>query len=73
MTEYKALLSDCCMRMGVPLSEQQLEQFMTYLSLLLEWNERMNLTAITECRSEAFRGLPEPDPGDTELGWTAGD
>ncbi len=55
MTEYKALLSDCCMRMGVPLNEQQLEQFMTYLSLLLEWNERMNLTAITEKRDVVLK------------------
>ena len=55
MTEYKALLSDCCMQMGVPLSEQQTEQFMTYLSLLLEWNERMNLTAITEKRDVVLK------------------
>ena len=50
MTEYKALLQDCCEKMGVSLQETQLEQFMTYLSLLLEWNEKMNLTAITEKR-----------------------
>lgn len=46
--EKKALLQDCCEKMGISLSEGQLEQFMTYLSLLLEWNEKMNLTAITE-------------------------
>ena len=53
--EYKALLKDCCDQMGVALSEAQLEQFMTYLSLLLEWNEKMNLTAITEKREVVLK------------------
>lgn len=30
------------------LSEKQIEQFYQYMSLLLEWNEKINLTAITE-------------------------
>lgn len=33
---------------GVQLSEHQLAQFDTYYRLLVEWNEKMNLTAITE-------------------------
>ena len=33
---------------GVTLSEQQIEQFLKYYELLVEWNEFMNLTAITE-------------------------
>ncbi|ANC79196.1 16S rRNA methyltransferase G [Fictibacillus phosphorivorans] len=33
---------------GVDLSEKQLSQFETYYNLLVEWNEKMNLTAITE-------------------------
>lgn len=33
---------------GVKVTAAQAEQFMTYLSLLLEWNEKMNLTAITD-------------------------
>jgi 16S rRNA (guanine527-N7)-methyltransferase len=33
---------------GISLSPQQLEQFETYYKLLVEWNEKMNLTAITE-------------------------
>ena len=53
--ENKALLKDCCEQMGVSLSEAQLEQFMTYLSLLLEWNEKMNLTAITEHRDVVLK------------------
>ena len=46
--EYKKLLKESCEEMGVSLDEKQIEQFMQYLSLLLEWNEKMNLTAITE-------------------------
>ncbi|WP_416730121.1 16S rRNA (guanine(527)-N(7))-methyltransferase RsmG [Fictibacillus sp. JL2B1089] len=33
---------------GVQLTEKQLSQFETYYNLLVEWNEKMNLTAITE-------------------------
>lgn len=33
---------------SVPLSQEQEKQFARYLSLLLEWNERINLTAITD-------------------------
>ncbi len=33
---------------GISLSPTQLKQFETYYRLLVEWNEKMNLTAITE-------------------------
>ncbi|MCX8002632.1 MAG: 16S rRNA (guanine(527)-N(7))-methyltransferase RsmG [Anoxybacillus mongoliensis] len=33
---------------GISLSPQQLTQFETYYHLLVEWNEKMNLTAITD-------------------------
>ena len=33
---------------GITLSTQQLDQFETYYKLLVEWNEKMNLTAITD-------------------------
>jgi len=33
---------------GIALSEKQLDQFETYFTTLVEWNEKMNLTAITE-------------------------
>ena len=35
-------------RLGISLSEQQIEQFITYYEMLVEWNEVMNLTAITD-------------------------
>ncbi|MEJ7274150.1 16S rRNA (guanine(527)-N(7))-methyltransferase RsmG, partial [Staphylococcus epidermidis] len=32
---------------GIELSDKQKEQFQTYYRLLVEWNEKMNLTSIT--------------------------
>lgn len=50
-----ALLADCCEKMGVPLTEGQIGQFMAYLALLLEWNKKINLTAITEERAVVLK------------------
>lgn len=46
----KQLLLDGAKELGINLTEIQLNQFMMYKSLLQEWNEKMNLTAITEDR-----------------------
>lgn len=35
-------------QLGLPLSDQQLEQFLCYQQELLDWNTRFNLTAITD-------------------------
>ena len=35
-------------QIGVTLSEKQMEQFFQYYEMLIQWNEVMNLTAITE-------------------------
>lgn len=40
-------------KMNIELSDQQLEQFETYYKLLVEWNEKINLTAIVE-REEVY-------------------
>lgn len=34
--------------LGVTLTDQQIKQFLIYYEMLTEWNEKMNLTAITE-------------------------
>ena len=41
-------LSDTAEKAGFSLTENQLIQFKNYAELLVEWNEKMNLTAITE-------------------------
>lgn len=42
--EFKQLLSE----KGIDLSPEQMTQFERYFELLVEWNEKMNLTAITD-------------------------
>lgn len=41
-------LKKYCMKLSIDLTERQLEQFQIYYDLLMEWNEKVNLTAITE-------------------------
>ncbi len=48
-------LSDTAEKAGFSLTEKQLEQFKTYAELLVEWNEKMNLTAITESEEIATK------------------
>jgi 16S rRNA (guanine527-N7)-methyltransferase len=46
--EEKNLLREGANQLGIALSERQIEQFISYKKLLIEWNEKINLTAITE-------------------------
>lgn len=46
----KELLISGAKELDIQLSETQVEQFMKYKTLLQEWNQKMNLTAITEDR-----------------------
>lgn len=51
----RQILEDGARAMGISLSQRQLDQFERYCSLLAEWNERMNLTAITEPKEVAVK------------------
>ena len=42
------LLTEGGNALGIVLDEKKEAQFKAYMSLLLEWNEKINLTAITE-------------------------
>lgn len=42
------LLKQCAGALNVSLKQEQLEQFDAYAALLCEWNQKMNLTAITD-------------------------
>lgn len=44
----KELLKSSAAAVGVTLSDHQIEQFIRYYELLIEWNSFMNLTGITE-------------------------
>lgn len=46
--EHRAELAAGAVRLGVTLPETALDQFQIYLDMLLDWNTRVNLTAITE-------------------------
>lgn len=49
------LLKTSAEKMGIELSQNQLEKFDLYKKLLLEWNEKMNLTAITDYEGIAIK------------------
>ena len=48
MEDIRKDLRDKGKALGIKITEGQAEQFQTYMELLLEWNEKMNLTAITQ-------------------------
>lgn len=46
--QFKEELTKRAVQFGIKLSEEQQNQFYQYMQLLIEWNKKMNLTAITE-------------------------
>lgn len=51
MSKYNfdtSVLTEACEKIGVTLTDKQIEQFLTYYEYLVEKNKVMNLTAITE-------------------------
>lgn len=46
--EFREELVKDLEQMGISISEEQVGLFYCYMELLLEWNEKMNLTAITD-------------------------
>lgn len=46
--EFKRKFEKYLAKMNISLLKEQYEQFYAYMELLIEWNEKMNLTAITE-------------------------
>ena len=46
--EFSKLIKEYNKGFDVELNEEKIEKFYKYMELLIEWNEKMNLTAITE-------------------------
>jgi 16S rRNA (guanine527-N7)-methyltransferase len=46
--EFFQLMKEASLEVGIDLSEYQYNQFIKYMKLLQEWNEKINLTAIIE-------------------------
>ena len=51
----KTILTNAFTSEGFRLTEQQLQQFETYYHTLIEWNQKMNLTAIEEPTEVAYK------------------
>lgn len=50
MENIRESLRDKAKGLGIKITEQQADSFQAYMELLLEWNGKMNLTAITQPR-----------------------
>lgn len=48
MINFKETLKEECKKINLELDEQALNRFEIYKDLLIQWNEKINLTAITE-------------------------
>ena len=46
--EFKNKMIELSRKINIELSQEQIEKFLEYMKLLLQWNEKINLTAITE-------------------------
>ncbi len=79
--DIRQYLQECAASYGIAVSSGQAEQFQWYMELLIEWNQKMNLTAITEPKAVVVKHfldsillLPELEQGDTliDVGTGAG-
>ena len=48
LKEFEEIFNTYINELKIDIEKEQVEQFYNYMKLLLEWNEKMNLTAITE-------------------------
>ena len=53
--EIKELLQKAISNYSINLTDEQYDQFELYYKLLVEWNERINLTAITDPQGVAVK------------------
>lgn len=54
---FSSALQQAANDFGLTLTEQQLAQFVRYYELLIEWNEKMNLTALTTPQEVAVKHM----------------
>lgn len=55
MHEFKQLLRGAAGTLGISLMEDMCERFFRYYRLLIEWNEKFNLTSLVEPRDVAIK------------------
>lgn len=51
----KDILTEGTAALGLPLSDKQIKSFSDYSDLLVEWNQKMNLTAVTAPRGISIK------------------
>lgn len=54
---FAEILKNAAEEYGISLSDTQLRQFDRYQELLVEWNQKMNLTALTEPKDVAIKHM----------------
>ena len=54
---FKEELAKAAAEYGISLNDTQMEQYNRYFELLVEWNEKINLTAITEPKEVAIKHM----------------
>ena len=57
MTAFEEILAARAAEAGIPLTAEQVEQFSVYNEMLLDWNTRMNLTALTAPEDVAVKHI----------------
>ena len=55
MSDFNTVFRDALKEFGVILDDTAVDRFCVYNDLLIEWNEKMNLTALTEPRDVAVK------------------
>ncbi len=46
--EFSEIFNDYLQELNIKLNKEQIEKFYIYMNMLIEWNEKINLTAITK-------------------------
>lgn len=73
MDENKSRIKEAFSGIGITISDKQAEQFYRYYELLVEWNEKMNLTAITEFEDVVVKHFLDSAYGGQVYSFGAGD
>ena len=55
MSDFKTILNQCLNQYQIALDEEAIDRLCRYHKLLIEWNEKMNLTALTEPQDVALK------------------
>ncbi len=55
LNEFSKKIKELSNKINVELTDEQIEKFYKYMNYLVEWNEKMNLTALTEPHDVALK------------------